>query len=194
MLSNHPKSPIERSFDRIITSNNRNESFFSPLKYNPKYQDDTLARAKLKGTQSPNTNKETVNNYMDHSIIYNPKLIAPINNSLDNKYDKTNPIYFNFQQNPTNQAHQYRTNDYQIKQYVTDKLEPMIDRIKENISMKNNLNQQYPRQPSPRPHEAIQNLPKTSYGNSYNDQHSVHARNAENNSNSPYNAGNVNIL
>jgi len=65
---------LEHKFDKLIKGNNNKESLFSPLNYNPKYLEDNMAWEKLKGNQTPYDPKETVNKYVNHSYIFNPKL------------------------------------------------------------------------------------------------------------------------
>ena len=190
---------LEHKFDQLLKGNNNKESLFSPLNYNPKYLEDIMAWEKLKGNQSPYQMKESVNNYVNHNFIFNPKISKPNNyseleslkrnnldklssplvksvfhlnirnprnntnntniknNSMSKSYDfslnnndnKTNilnlrensqngqPLYFDFQQNPTLQAYNYRPNYYKPHVHDNDRFNPIVNEIRNKIKMNN---------------------------------------------------------
>ena len=44
---------LEHNIDKLVLSNRKSESIFSPFVYSPKYLEDIMARERLKGNQSP---------------------------------------------------------------------------------------------------------------------------------------------
>jgi hypothetical protein len=86
----------QRLFDKLIVTKNKNESYSSPLRYNPIFHSDLYSKGKLYGNRNSSYNKQSSiargeysqdNNYYD---IQNKYLIK-----TDNKPKQSSDNYFN---------------------------------------------------------------------------------------------------
>jgi hypothetical protein len=80
---NITKSPvyIEKNLDKIIRSNMRNESRYSPLNYHPKFLQDNYSRLILQG----NKNTQVNNNLNEQNYYFDKIQHKYLNRSVDNR-------------------------------------------------------------------------------------------------------------